>query len=103
MLVAFPRRTSCNLRWAVSCCCIIGVFNSVKQLTRMYLTLPVVVPQDYKKLGILKQQFPQVPILALTATATHQVSRWVCGQGARPGWLALCRCTLKPLSHLLHQ
>ncbi|KAG2445794.1 hypothetical protein HXX76_000398 [Chlamydomonas incerta] len=28
---------------------------------------------DYKKLGLLKQQFPQVPILALTATATHQV------------------------------
>ncbi|GLC73616.1 hypothetical protein PLESTF_001400400 [Pleodorina starrii] len=28
---------------------------------------------DYKKLGILKQQFPQVPIVALTATATHQV------------------------------
>ncbi|GIL70438.1 hypothetical protein Vretimale_3595 [Volvox reticuliferus] len=28
---------------------------------------------DYKKLGVLKQQFPQVPILALTATATHQV------------------------------
>ncbi|GLI58828.1 hypothetical protein VaNZ11_000592 [Volvox africanus] len=28
---------------------------------------------DYKKLGVLKQQFSQVPILALTATATHQV------------------------------
>ena len=28
---------------------------------------------DYKKLGVLKQQFPQVPIIALTATATHQV------------------------------
>ncbi|GFR46854.1 hypothetical protein Agub_g8494, partial [Astrephomene gubernaculifera] len=28
---------------------------------------------DYKKLGILKQQFPAVPIIALTATATHQV------------------------------
>lgn len=28
---------------------------------------------DYKKLGILKQQFPDTPILALTATATHQV------------------------------
>ncbi len=30
---------------------------------------------DYKKLGILKQQFPDVPILALTATATHRVRR----------------------------
>eukprot|EP00884_Botryococcus_braunii_P011001 jgi/Botrbrau1/19902/Bobra.0059s0023.2 len=28
---------------------------------------------DYKKLGVLKQQFPDVPILALTATATAQV------------------------------
>ncbi|KAG2491389.1 hypothetical protein HYH03_010180 [Edaphochlamys debaryana] len=28
---------------------------------------------DYKKLGILKQQFPHVPVMALTATATHQV------------------------------
>lgn len=28
---------------------------------------------DYKKLGVLKQQFPNVPILALTATATQQV------------------------------
>ncbi len=28
---------------------------------------------DYKKLGVLKQQFPEVPILALTATATDMV------------------------------
>lgn len=28
---------------------------------------------DYKKLGILKQQFPKSPLVALTATATHQV------------------------------
>lgn len=28
---------------------------------------------DYKKLGVLKQQFPAVPIIALTATATHKV------------------------------
>ncbi len=28
-----------------------------------------------KKLGILKQQFPEVPILALTATATHRVRK----------------------------
>ncbi len=28
---------------------------------------------DYKKLGVLKQQFPDVPILALTATATRRV------------------------------
>ena len=28
---------------------------------------------DYKKLGVLKQQFPDVPILALTATATQRV------------------------------
>ena len=30
---------------------------------------------DYKKLGVLKQQFPDVPILALTATATQRVRR----------------------------
>ena len=30
---------------------------------------------DYKKLGILKQQFPEVPIIALTATATDRVCR----------------------------
>eukprot|EP01116_Phalansterium_solitarium_P017967 TRINITY_DN4581_c0_g1_i3.p1 TRINITY_DN4581_c0_g1~~TRINITY_DN4581_c0_g1_i3.p1 ORF type:complete len:831 (+),score=228.95 TRINITY_DN4581_c0_g1_i3:43-2535(+) len=28
---------------------------------------------DYRKLGVLKQQFPRVPVLALTATATKQV------------------------------
>ena len=28
---------------------------------------------DYKKLGVLKQQFPDVPIIALTATATETV------------------------------
>ncbi|KAG1663205.1 hypothetical protein FOA52_011298 [Chlamydomonas sp. UWO 241] len=28
---------------------------------------------DYKKLGVLRQQFPNVPIIALTATATHRV------------------------------
>ena len=28
---------------------------------------------DYKKLGILKQQFPDVPVIALTATATETV------------------------------
>ncbi|CAD7699899.1 unnamed protein product [Ostreobium quekettii] len=30
---------------------------------------------DYKKLGILKRQFPDVPIIALTATATQRVCR----------------------------
>ncbi|WIA10092.1 hypothetical protein OEZ85_010299 [Tetradesmus obliquus] len=30
---------------------------------------------DYKKLGVLKQQFPDTPIIALTATATMQVCR----------------------------
>ena len=29
---------------------------------------------DYRKLGVLKQQFPDVPVLALTATATQRVS-----------------------------
>lgn len=28
---------------------------------------------DYKKLGVLKQQFRDVPLLALTATATERV------------------------------
>ena len=28
---------------------------------------------DYRKLGVLKQQFPSVPIIALTATATERV------------------------------
>ena len=28
---------------------------------------------DYKKLGVLKQQFPDIPIIALTATATETV------------------------------
>jgi hypothetical protein len=28
---------------------------------------------DYKKLGVLKQQFPDTTIIALTATATMQV------------------------------
>lgn len=32
-----------------------------------------VLRPDYRKLGILKQQFPDVPLLALTATATHKV------------------------------
>lgn len=54
------------------------------QPTDPHTTRAFVVPQDYKKLGILKQQFPQVPILALTATATHQVSRLACRQGAGP-------------------
>jgi ATP-dependent DNA helicase Q1 len=30
---------------------------------------------DYKKLGVLKQQFPDIPLIALTATATTQVCR----------------------------
>ncbi|XP_024545306.1 ATP-dependent DNA helicase Q-like 1 isoform X3 [Selaginella moellendorffii] len=30
---------------------------------------------DYKALGILKQQFPRVPLMALTATATHSVRK----------------------------
>ena len=33
---------------------------------------------DYRKLGILRQQFPDVPIIALTATATDRVSRDLC-------------------------
>ena len=33
---------------------------------------------DYKKLGVLKQQFPDVPILALTATATQRVREVYC-------------------------
>jgi ATP-dependent DNA helicase Q1 len=36
--------------------------------THMYACRP-----DYKKLGVLKQQFPDVPIMALTATATQRV------------------------------
>jgi len=36
--------------------------------TPMYACRP-----DYKKLGVLKQQFPDVPIMALTATATQRV------------------------------
>jgi len=32
---------------------------------------------DYKKLGVLKQQFPEVPIMALTATATDLVCQSV--------------------------
>ncbi|KAF1793425.1 P-loop containing nucleoside triphosphate hydrolase [Phytophthora cactorum] len=31
--------------------------------------------QDYSKLGILKRQFPKVPILALTATATPRLAK----------------------------
>jgi hypothetical protein len=30
---------------------------------------------DYKKLGVLKQQFPDTPVIALTATATTQASK----------------------------
>ena len=30
---------------------------------------------DYKKLNVLKIQFPDVPILAVTATATEKVAR----------------------------
>ena len=30
---------------------------------------------DYRKLGIFKTQFPSVPVLACTATATHRVQR----------------------------
>ncbi len=33
---------------------------------------------DYKKLGVLKQTFPDVPILALTATATERVRADLC-------------------------
>jgi tRNA-dihydrouridine synthase len=29
---------------------------------------------DYKKLGVLKQSFPKVPLIALTATATSRVA-----------------------------
>jgi len=42
---------------------------------------------DYLKLGVLKQQFPTVPLLAVTATATDEVGR---REGARTGekrWL----------------
>lgn len=31
------------------------------------------IMQDYSKLGILKRQFPKVPVLALTATATPRL------------------------------
>lgn len=30
---------------------------------------------DYSKLGLIKGQFPDVPFIALTATATSQVSK----------------------------
>ncbi|KAK9830588.1 hypothetical protein WJX81_002230 [Elliptochloris bilobata] len=33
---------------------------------------------DYKKLGVLKQLFPEVPIIALTATATERVRTDLC-------------------------
>lgn len=43
-----------------------------------FASLPTVRPAlshaDYKKLGVLKQQFPDTPIIALTATATLQAS-----------------------------
>lgn len=35
---------------------------------------------DYKKLGILKQKFPGVPLMALTATATMRVRKDICHQ-----------------------
>ncbi|XP_067385355.1 ATP-dependent DNA helicase Q1 isoform X2 [Channa argus] len=35
--------------------------------------LPAVCSKDYKLLGILKRQFPKVPLLGLTATATSSV------------------------------
>ena len=33
---------------------------------------------DYKKLGVLRQLFPEVPIIALTATATERVRADLC-------------------------
>ena len=30
---------------------------------------------DYRGLGCLKQNFPEVPVMALTATATHSVRK----------------------------
>ena len=35
---------------------------------------------DYKKLSILRQKFPGVPIMALTATATMRVRKDICHQ-----------------------
>lgn len=33
---------------------------------------------DYKKLGVLRQLFPEVPIIVLTATATERVRADLC-------------------------
>ena len=54
-----------------------SVPSSVGQIQAFWCELMVVVSwhcrPDYKKLGVLKQQFPDVPIMALTATATQRV------------------------------
>ena len=54
---------------------------------------------DYKKLGILKQQFPDTPVLALTATATQQ-ARGEGGSWYNVGWC--CRLRQCPLPIALH-
>ena len=39
---------------------------------------------DYKRLAILKQQFPDTPLLALTATATQRVRARGAARAGRP-------------------
>lgn len=51
------------------------VNDFISNSRRLNRCMLVCATQDYSKLGILKRQFPTVPILALTATATpHLVS-----------------------------
>lgn len=40
---------------------------------------------DYSKLGLIKQTFPDVPVIALTATATPQVLLTIVGSGRGGG------------------
>lgn len=42
---------------------------------------------DYLKLGVLKQQFPLVPLLAVTATATDEVGRRESARTCETRWL----------------
>lgn len=74
--------------------------------TCLELTAPIAVPDlrndfrpDYKKLGILKQQFPDTPILALTATATQQV---LCREVAPLRFIASWACPLLPTAAVSH-